>query len=114
MTQHDLFEHVQTAHARHFEIKSDDLRLQFFDLLQSKVAVHCSANDLNGAVGRKNLWDELAHERGIIDHQHSYRSCHSCPPAALRTIPTRSDWVRSKPAPGLPTASGRDLAKRSR
>ena len=68
VAQHDLFQHVQTAHAGHVEIKSDNLRLHLFDLFQTEVAIHGSAYDLNRAVGLKDLWNQLAHERGVVHH----------------------------------------------
>src|SRR5258708_21773989 len=76
---HDLFQHVQTAHARHFEVEGNNLRLEFLDLLQPEISIHGGADHLDGVVGSQNLRDELAHQRGIIYHEHSYRGCaHNC------------------------------------
>src|SRR5579859_3931598 len=74
---HDLLQHVEAAHARHFEIKGDDLRLEFLNLLQTEVAVHGGADHVNRVVGFDNLRNQLAHERGIIDDQDAdWRCCH--------------------------------------
>jgi hypothetical protein len=57
MTPHDLFQHVNAVHTRHFQIKGHDLWLQFLKLFQPEVPVHCRPNHLNGRIRLQYLWD---------------------------------------------------------
>src|SRR5690348_9778858 len=99
MAAHDLFQHVEPAHARHLKIKGDHLRFQFFDFLKAEVAIHGSAYNLDGVVGLQNLRNELPHQSGVVNHQHAYRLCaHWRTSAALllalrETIADCATWV---------------------
>ena len=70
---HDLLKHFQTAHAGHLEIESYHLGLQIVDFFQAEVSVHGGADYLDGSVSLDNLWNQLPHERGIIDDQDAHR-----------------------------------------
>ena len=76
VTAHDFFEHVEAAHAGHFKVERDDLRLEIFDFFQAEIPVHCGSDYLDGVVRLQNLRDEFAHESRIIDHQHPYGRSH--------------------------------------
>src|SRR2546421_10163525 len=84
---HDLFQHLQAAHAGHFQIKSDHLRLEVFDFFQSEVAIHGCTHDVDGIVGFENLGNELAHQGRVIDHQYADRLGVHCRTSADKRLP---------------------------
>ena len=71
---HDFLEHVDAAHARHFQIEGHDLGLQLFDFSEAEISVHGGAHHLDRTVGLQNLWNQLPHERGIVHHQYAHRA----------------------------------------
>src|SRR5215469_8629725 len=72
---HDLFQHVQPAHARHFQIEGDHLRAQVFDLLQPKVPIDRGAHHPNRVIGLENLRNDFPHQRRVIDDEHPNWFC---------------------------------------
>src|SRR5215469_2167407 len=70
---HDLFQHVQPAHARHFQIERDHLRAEVLDLLQPKVPINGCAHHLNRVIGGEDLGNDFSHERRVVDHEHPNR-----------------------------------------
>ena len=62
----DLPQSFHAVHARHVEIESDHVRLEFFDLAQGKAAVNGRPYHFDGLVALQDLRNHLAHERGVI------------------------------------------------
>src|SRR5713101_601415 len=71
MAAHDLFQHVQAAHSRHLQIQRNNLGFEFLDLFQAEVAVHRSADNLDGVVGLQNLRNQLSHQGGVRSEEHT-------------------------------------------
>ena len=74
---HDEAKSFHAVHAGHFEIESDDVRMQLFDFFQGECAVHGRADDFDGRVACQDSRNELPHQGGIIDNENSdaVRSC---------------------------------------
>src|SRR6185437_7883894 len=78
----DFAHHGDSVHAWHFEIQSDDMRLQLGDFFQAEGAVHGGADDFDGAVALEDLRNELPHESGIVDDENANRLAHAMAPSA--------------------------------
>src|SRR5579871_1913664 len=109
----DLAEHFETVHARHFEIERDDTGAQLFDFFQPDFAVHRGAYNFDGRVVRKRLRNQLAHQRRVIDHEHSDFFAHAMAPrgAAFDSCATTAGTFRistTVPSPRIdaPLTSG--------
>src|ERR1700686_4689469 len=72
MAAHDFLQRIQAAHPGHLQIESDHLRFQFGNFLEAEVSVHGGADHLDRRVGLQNLRNQLAHQRGIVHHQHTH------------------------------------------
>src|SRR5882757_8394336 len=77
---HDQAQGLHTVHAWHFQVKSDDVRTQLLNLSQRKSSVHGRAHYFNGSIARQNGGNELAHQRGVVDHQNFYALAHAVAP----------------------------------
>src|SRR5205814_10428579 len=65
------------------------LGLELLDFLQPKCSVHSSSHYFNVTIALQNLRNQLAHERGIIYHQHPDLLTHAVAPMALRIRASR-------------------------
>src|SRR5712675_2444502 len=54
--------------------------MKFLDLFERKGSVHRRAHYLNGRIALENRWYELAHQRGIVDHQYADPLAHAIAP----------------------------------
>src|SRR5271169_966011 len=77
---HDQAERLHAIHAGHFEVESDDVGMQLFDLFQGESAVHSRADNLDGRVAGKDRWNELPHKCGIVDDENSDAGAHAIAP----------------------------------
>ncbi len=82
---HDLPQSLNAIHPRHFKIQRDRVRFQLFNLLQGESAIHGSADNVNGIVTLQQLRNQLAHQGGVVHHEHANHlvgCCHDRTPTA--------------------------------
>src|SRR5208282_2132846 len=115
MAAHDLFQSVDAVHGGHLQVEGHHVGTQLFDLFQAEISVHRGAHDLDGLIGLKHLRDQLAHQGGVVDHQHSNFLvavvwAHALPPMAVKSKRARSAWFSNTPKPANPVSCGRERA----
>src|SRR5256885_12118941 len=76
----DLPQGFHAVHTRHIEIERDHVRLELVNLAQCKAAINSGADDFDGLIALQDLRDHLAHERGVIYHQHADFFAHAVAP----------------------------------
>src|SRR5260370_12329334 len=81
---HDQAKRFHPVHARHFQIKSHDIRLKFLNFFQSERAVHGGANNFDGRFARKDSGNQFPHKGGIIDNENAYAFVPTTPPTATK------------------------------
>src|SRR5919108_4934373 len=80
MSARDLPQGLHAIHARHVEIESYHMWLEFIDLAQGKAAVNGGADHFDGLIALQDLRDHLAHERRIIYNKHADFFAHAVAP----------------------------------
>src|SRR5207302_4492735 len=108
MLPHDRFQGVYPIQSWHFQIQSNDLRLQLFDFLEREISVHRRPNYLDGTVLLDDLRDQFPHQCGIVHNQNFHGGTHASTPVespAFRVID--SPCWKSSPESTAPASSGR-------
>jgi cell division protease FtsH len=76
MQVHDPAERVQPVHARHLDIQRDHVRVQLGNLLDGLLAVARRGDHGHPRILVEHGRERLAHERGVVHHEHAYGSDH--------------------------------------
>ena len=66
---HDEFEERDAVHARHLNIQRDHIGRQFQNLVPGRIRVRGCADNFDVGKRGQTAGDDLARQRGVIDHQ---------------------------------------------
>src|SRR6267154_106469 len=80
---HNQTQGFQAIHSRHFQVESDDVRVELFDFLQREGAIHSGADHFDGGIPLQDGGDELPHQRGIVDDKYSDALAHAIAPKGV-------------------------------
>ena len=60
---------LQPIHDRHFEVEHDDVRLQYWDLIERNFPVGCSTYNLKHTVFCDDVTEKSPHNDSVVDDQ---------------------------------------------
>src|SRR5512141_363714 len=95
-------ERSEPVNGGHLDVERDDVGAERADFRESVCAIACGSDDQKFRPRFNHLADQTAHERAVVDHQHT-----------LRLTQFQSGWCRSLPAEDtLPGAHWREQLAR--
>src|SRR3954471_19977186 len=90
MKPHDLSQRLHAVHAWHLQVQRDHMRMQFLNLLQSELAIHCCTNHFDGRILFQHLRNKFSHQCGIVNDKYFCRAAHAVAPAPLAVVCDRA------------------------